>query len=58
MSVTMENSENKEIATISVHTRTNVHPCQFSQVFEHEIVHFQLPSHHLLEITTQNFNRF
>lgn len=39
MSVSMENSENKEIVTICVSARTNVHPCQFSQVFEHEIIH-------------------
>lgn len=57
MSVSMENSENKEIVTICAHAGTNVHPCQFSQVFEHEIAQFQLTSLHLLEISTQNFNR-
>lgn len=53
----MENSENKEIVATCVHARTTVHPCQFSQVFEHEIVQSQLPSHHLLDISTQKFNR-
>lgn len=57
MSVGMENSENKEIVPTCVHARTNIHPCQSSQVFEHEIVQAQLPSHHLLNISTQKFNR-
>lgn len=39
MSVSMEKHENKEIVTICVSARTNVHPCQYSQVFEHEIIH-------------------
>lgn len=37
--------------------RTNVPPWQLSHVFEHETDQFQIPSHHILEISTQNFNK-
>lgn len=51
----MVDSENKEIVTIYVCMRNNVQMCQFSQVFEHEIVQLQIPSASSLEISAQHF---